>query len=242
MPSTNASLWTQGNNRSLTGIHRQFHKTSLRIWQSFDDIFLPILYDSPRHPSEAISTSLRPAVNPLLGCSSGKPVQDQLANFFSTAFDPRAWTLVVFWKEDSGRHPQLITPENGGDETNYPSPPTFTSFDDWAQGTSRTSCTPGPPGPPGVPPGWPPAPSPAGDRERERDPEIHRVSGYFCDLHHPEPQLIPIPLIDGDDDQPPQEERQRSEYTLIHKSHRYHKFNLWLLQNLMMYQMKTFHI
>ena len=29
--------------------------------------------------------------------------------------------MVVFWKEDSGR--QLITPENeGGDETNYPSP------------------------------------------------------------------------------------------------------------------------
>ena len=23
-------------------------------------------------------------------------------DFFSTAFDPRAWTMVVFWKEDSG--------------------------------------------------------------------------------------------------------------------------------------------
>ena len=32
--------------------------------------------------------------------------------------------MVVFWKEDSGRQPQLNTPENeGGDETNYPSPP-----------------------------------------------------------------------------------------------------------------------
>ena len=50
-------------------------------------------------------------------------------NFFSTAFDPREWTTVVFWKEDSGRQAQLITPENeGGDETNCPSPPTF--FDD----------------------------------------------------------------------------------------------------------------
>ena len=29
-------------------------------------------------------------------------------NFFSTAFDPRAWTMVVFWKEDSGGQPQLI--------------------------------------------------------------------------------------------------------------------------------------
>ena len=39
--------------------------------------------------------------------------------FFSTAFDLRGWTMVVFWKEDSGRQPQLITPENErGDETN----------------------------------------------------------------------------------------------------------------------------
>ena len=49
-------------------------------------------------------------------------------NFFSTAFDPRAW-MVVFWKENMERQPPLITPENeGGDETNYPSPPKF--FDD----------------------------------------------------------------------------------------------------------------
>ena len=40
-------------------------------------------------------------------------------NSLRTAFDPREWTMVVFWKEDSGRQPQLITPENeGGDETN----------------------------------------------------------------------------------------------------------------------------
>ena len=26
-------------------------------------------------------------------------------NFFSTAFDPRAWTIVLFWKEDSGHQP-----------------------------------------------------------------------------------------------------------------------------------------
>ena len=46
-------------------------------------------------------------------------------NFFSTAFDPRAWTMVVFWKENLGRQPQLITTENEGDDkTNYPSPPT----------------------------------------------------------------------------------------------------------------------
>ena len=40
-------------------------------------------------------------------------------NFFRTAFDPRAWTSVVFWKENSERQPQLITPENeGGENTN----------------------------------------------------------------------------------------------------------------------------
>ena len=47
------------------------------------------------------------------------------------AFDPREWTMVVFWKEDSGRQLRLITPENvGRDETSSPSPPRFTFFDD----------------------------------------------------------------------------------------------------------------
>ena len=51
-------------------------------------------------------------------------------DLFSTAFDPRAWTMVVFWKEDSGRQPQLFAPENeGGDETSSPSLPNFTFFD-----------------------------------------------------------------------------------------------------------------
>ena len=70
-----------------------------------------------------------------------------LFNFFSTAFDPRAWTMVVFWKENLGRQPQLITPENeGADETSYPSPPKI--FDDPdvpfgpTSGTSWTSWTP----------------------------------------------------------------------------------------------------
>ena len=52
-------------------------------------------------------------------------------DFFSTAFDLREWTKVVFWKEDSGRQLRLITPENeGGDETSFPSHPKFTFFDD----------------------------------------------------------------------------------------------------------------
>ena len=101
-------------------------------------------------------------------------------HFFSTLFDPRAWTVVVFWKETSGRKPQIITPENeGGDETNYPSPPTFTICDDpdVPFGPSGPPGPPEPPGPPGLPPGWPPAPSPAGDRERveRRSPSLERV-------------------------------------------------------------------
>ena len=32
-------------------------------------------------------------------------------NFLSTAFVLRVWTMVVFWKDYSGRQPQLITPE-----------------------------------------------------------------------------------------------------------------------------------
>ena len=83
-------------------------------------------------------------------------------NFFSTAFDPRAWTMVVFWKENVGRKPQLITPENeGGDETSYPSPPKFFDDPDVPFGPSGPPEPPGPPGPPGQPgppPAWPPAP------------------------------------------------------------------------------------
>ena len=52
-------------------------------------------------------------------------------DFFSTAFDPREWTMVVFWKEDSGRQLRTITPDNeGGDQTSSPSPPRLTFFHD----------------------------------------------------------------------------------------------------------------
>ena len=76
----------------------------------------------------------------------------------------------MFWKEDPGRQPQLITPENeGGDETNNPSPPTFSDDPDVPFKPSGPPAPPEPhepPGSPGLPPGWPPAPSPAGGRER----------------------------------------------------------------------------
>ena len=60
--------------------------------------------------------------------------------FFSNAFGPREWTMVVFWKEDSGRQLRPITPENGGgDESSTPSPPRFTFFDDLDVSHQRTS-------------------------------------------------------------------------------------------------------
>ena len=114
-PLTIASHCAQGNDWSFAGIHRHLQRIFPRIWQFFDVIFLPNMH----FPSAAWF--------PLLGYSSGKPVQDQLAwlfvlhpnSFFSAAFDPRVWTMVVFGKEDSGRQPQLITLENeGGDGTN----------------------------------------------------------------------------------------------------------------------------
>ena len=146
-------------------------------------------------------------------------------HFFKTAFDPRAWTLVVFWKENFGRPPQLIIPENeGGDNTNYPSPPKISFFGDpevplGPQGPQppaplESHEPPGPQGPPGLPPGWPPAPSPAGGGERVGTGNTLRER-----LHPryspPEPQLIPIPLSDGehDDDQPPQGQRRRQRST-----------------------------
>ena len=101
----------------------------------------------------------------LLWKTSSRPIGVRVCpvaqlNFFSTAFDPRAWTMVVFWKEILGRQLQLITPENeGGYSTNCPSPPNYTFFDDFEvpfgqQGPQPPAPPepyepPGPPGPPG---------------------------------------------------------------------------------------------
>ena len=43
----------------------------------------------------------------------------------SRPFDPREWTVVVFWKEDSRRQLRLSTPEDEGGETSSPSPSRF---------------------------------------------------------------------------------------------------------------------
>ena len=50
-------------------------------------------------------------------------------DFVSTAFDPREWTMAVFWKEDSGLQLRQITPINEGrDDTSSPSPPRLLSL------------------------------------------------------------------------------------------------------------------
>ena len=150
----------------------------------------------------------RPAVNPLPGCSSEKPVQRPTSarvcpaaqfDFFSTAFDPREWTMVVFWREDLGRQFQLITPENeGGYETSSPSPPRFTVFDDPDVLLDPPDTPPAPPEPPGPPdsPGLPPgllrAPPPAGGRGSARAENVSRERSRPRS-QSPEPQLKPIP-------------------------------------------------
>ena len=154
----------------------------LSIWQFFDNISCRTCNSGAaccsKVPSVATLTFSLPAVNLLFGCSSENPFKTEWRaglscspiQLFHTAFDPRAWTMVVFWKENSGRQPQLIILENeGGDETNCPSPPpNSTFFDDPDVPFGPQGPPPPAPGPPEPPPGWPPAPSPAGDSERVR--------------------------------------------------------------------------
>ena len=111
----------------------------------------------------------------------------------------------MFWKECLEQKPQLITPENeGGDNTNYPSPLDVTFFDDpevpFGPQAPRPLAPPESHQPPG-PPGWHPVPSPAGGRERV---ETGNASRERLHPHPrpspPEPQLIPIPMSDGEDE------------------------------------------
>ena len=145
-------------------------------------------------------TSLLPAVIPLLRYSSGKPLSRPIGvrvcpvaqfNFFSIAFDPHEWTMVVFWKETSGRQPTLSTPENErGYDSNYPSPPNVTFFDDPDRQVRLVYRQDGLQ-----------LPSPASGRERV---ETGNTSRERLHPHPrpspPEPQLTPIPMSDGEDD------------------------------------------
>ena len=128
-----------------------------RIWQSFDVFFLPnayfqccmLLQGTLGDNFDIFAASGESTAWVLLWKTRSRPVGVRVCpvaqfNFFSTAFDLRDWTIVVLWKEDSGRQPQLIFPDNGGgDETNCPS-----------LGPCVPRVPPGPPGPPGLSPGW----------------------------------------------------------------------------------------
>ena len=103
-------------------------------------------------------------------------------DFSSTAFDPRQWTMVVHWKEHSGRQFGLITPENERQyETSSPSPQRFTFFDDPDVPLNPPDTPPTPhepPGPPdelGLPPALPPAHPPADGKGRARAENVSRA-------------------------------------------------------------------
>ena len=121
----------------------------------------------------------------------------------------------MFWREDSGRQLQLITPENeGGDETSSPSRRTSTFFDDPDVPLGPRSRGPpepprGPPDLPGLPSGLSPAPPHAGEGERVRAGNALRGRSRPRSPF-PEPQLTPIPMSDSDVDQPLQDGRQRN--------------------------------
>ena len=268
----NVSRWAQGNKWSFTGNpsavakHLSPHMAVLRRHFSWICSLSAVWFSKAL--GEANLTFLLPSVKPLLGHSLWKnrsrPIGVRICpaakfNFFSTAFDPRKWTLVVCWKESLGRQPKLIAPENeGGDNTNYSSPPNVTFFDDpevpfGPQGPQpRAPPEPhqpsGQPGPPGIPPCLPAAPSPAGDRERVE-------TGYTMRerLHlHPRPSRLSLNLPKYQwvmaQMMMIRHHRERGkyngldrviEYILTYQCHRNHKFNQWLLQDQMMrYQMR----
>ena len=171
---------------------------------------------------------------------------------FSVPHLIRVWTIVMFWKEDSGMPaPADYTWKRRSRWDQLSISANFTFFDDSDVhfGPCGPLAPPGPhepPGSPGLPLGWPLAPSPAGERERE--PEIHRVSGCIRDLDHPSLNLFQFQWVMAtmishqnkrDNGNGPD---RVIEYILTHKCHRYHKCNLWLLQNLTMHQMKTWQL
>ena len=125
-------------------------------------------------PSMEMWTSLLPAVNLLLGYSSAKthsrPIGVRVCpvsqSNFSVPHLIRVWTMVMFWKEDSGMPaPADYTWKRRSRWDQLSISANFTFFDDSDVhfGPCGPLAPPGPhepPGSPGPPPGWPPAPSP----------------------------------------------------------------------------------
>ena len=109
----------RGKQLILHGINRRLQQHFLCIWQSFEVIFtecaFPVLCVTSRHLGydiDIFAASGESTAWVLLWKTRSRPIGVRVA-----AFDPLEWTMVVFWKEDSGRQLRLITPENeGGDE------------------------------------------------------------------------------------------------------------------------------
>ena len=186
----------------VVGRHSQ--RIFLRIWQSFDVIFCRIcslnviLQGTLGGNFDIFAASGESTAWVLLWKTRSRPIGVRVCpvaqfNFFSAACDLLECTMVVFWKENARRQLQLITPENEGrDETNYPSPSTHTFLDDPAvpfgpQGPQLLAPPEPhePPSSPGLPPGWPPAPSPAGGTERVETGNTSR------ERLHPHPRPSP---------------------------------------------------
>ena len=200
---TNTSHWVQGNNWSFTGIHRQYQKIFSRIWQFFDVIFRRICRLSAawffrvlleanfghiccQRWTHCLGTPLETRSRPL-GVRVCPVAQ---FNFFSTAFNPRAWTVVFSFHLRQLKLSSMILKFFLVHKVHSP-PAHFLDHHVL-------------PDSPCVPPGWPPAQSLAGSRKR-----AETGSGLRERLHPrpspPEPRLIPVPMGDGEyDDQPPQ--------------------------------------
>ena len=71
----------------------------------------------------------------------------------------------------------------------------------------------------GVPPGWPPAPSLAGRRERVETGSKLRERLHPRPLP-PEPQLIPFPMRDGEYDDDQSTARSKAKTTVLDRSER----------------------
>ena len=231
-------------------MQRIFH----RIGQLFDAMFLPnmqfecciILQGIPGDNVDIFAASVESIAWVLLCKTRSRSIGVRVCpvtqfNFFGTAFDPRAWTLVVFWNENSRRQPQLITPENEGrGSTNYPSPP---NVDDPAVPFGPQGPQPPEPPEPHQPPGPPGSPV-------YRQDGLHRVSDHIRDLHRPSLNLFQYQRVMANMMISHHSERGKgngldrvSEYILKCRCRRNHTFNLWLLQNLMMkYQMRIFRL
>ena len=264
-PLTNATRWAQGNNWSFTEIYRQLQLFS-RIWQSFDVIFCPICTSSAvccvkgtlNGNLDIFVASGESAAWVLLWKTRSRPIGVRVCpvsqSNFSVPHLIRVWTMVMFRKEDSGTSaPADLSRKRRTRWYQLSISANFTFFDDsdvhfGPCGPLAPPGPPEPPGSPGLPLGWPLAPSPAGERERGWEREIHRVSGCIRDLDHPslnwfQFQWVMATMISHHKNRDNGNGLDRLiEYILTRKCHKNHKCNLCLLQNLTMHQMKTWQL